>query len=93
MIPTYEFLEERYANAKTRPGTRENHYFLPINDTIVLIKRVSLYRTSFKVVVGNENKEDLMDIAPEKFYVVIYRKNWWVSKVQQCSVNGRDAKI
>jgi hypothetical protein len=62
-----KFLKERCEKTKTVPGTIENHYIRPLNDSTHLVKRVSSSKTSFKAVIGSEDRENLVDIAAEYF--------------------------
>lgn len=88
-----EFLAGRYANATTIPGTRENHYFRPIDKKTLMVKRVSISEKSFIAVVAGKKHTEVMNILPEKYFAVKYEQKWWVGKILEVSDLERDAKI
>ena len=56
--------EERYARCKTIPGTRSHHSFIPISETVLEMKRLSLD------VVGNQFSFGFEKHAPCCFQIV-----------------------
>lgn len=87
-----EFLKGRYANSLSIGGTRENHFFKPLDKNTLLVKRVSLSENSFRATVGVKTKE-MVEITPEKFYAVLYDSKWWIGKILDNCGDERDAKV
>lgn len=91
VIKFTEMLEKRYENISTIPGTRINHFFQPLDESRLLIKRVSSSNKSFQISLGLQKKE--ITIKEEKFVAVIYDNQWWLGKILEVSEVHRDAKI
>lgn len=87
-----DFLEKRYGNSIPIVGTRENHFFKPLDKRKILVKKVSISEKSFTATVDSRTRE-VVNIIPEKFYAVIYDYKWWIGKVLDKCEEERDAKV
>lgn len=67
-------------------------FFQPLDESRLLIKRVSSSNKFFQVSLGFQNKESIT-IKGEKFVAAIYDNQWWLGKILWVSEKHRDAKI
>ncbi len=88
--------EERMKNAKTIPGTRSTHAFVPDQDGKLLLGRIStdiqeeLYT---KVAVGADVPVSRPNIVPGKYIAAVYQRKWYIGNVIEISEDNEDARI
>ncbi|GBL55732.1 hypothetical protein AVEN_262603-1 [Araneus ventricosus] len=81
----------RYQTINTIKGTRSNHSFVPINETQLLVSRVSDFTTTF--IATLESKTIPLTFQDEQYVAYTYGINWWIGKIVECYDEYNDFKI
>ncbi|GBN04988.1 hypothetical protein AVEN_182575-1 [Araneus ventricosus] len=81
----------RYQTVDTIKRTRSNHSFVPINETQLLVSRVSDSTTTFIATLGS--KSIPLILQNEQYVACTYGINWWVGKIVECYGEYNDYKI
>ena len=87
------FLQERFQQSKTIPGTQKLHCFVPLTKNTLCTK---LYSNS-----GVQKEEKLASIETDGlpleeingFVAVVYDEMWWIGYVHNVDENDRNVKI
>ncbi|GBN74622.1 hypothetical protein AVEN_262439-1 [Araneus ventricosus] len=83
-------LAMRYQTVDAIKGTRSNHSFVPINETQLLVSRVSDSTTKFIASLGSKT----IPLSPQnEQYVCTYGIKWWIGKIVECYDEYNDYKI
>lgn len=80
------FLEERFKQARTIPGTRKLHSFTPVSKTIISTKQYSSSCSSKEERVTIRGDELTLEEITG-FITCIYDDQWWVACVLQTEAN------
>ena len=80
------FLEERFKQARTIPGTRRLHSFTPVSKTIIGTKEYSSSSSSKKERVTIRGDELTLEEITG-FITCIYDDQWWVACILQTEGN------
>ena len=93
-------LHNRYSECKTVPGTRSHHSFIPINENVVEMRRVSFDEEGQQFVIGfNEEVEEGFSpsssvccddtlFPPGKYVACIYDRQWHIGIInERCEEN------
>ena len=89
-----EQMAERYTVAKTIPGTRSFHCFVPINKFSIGAKRVS-EEDGFEITFSfsEENKKTKINVNVSQYMACIYDGLPWIGIVQDKSLEDRDVQV
>lgn len=89
-----------FANAKTIPGTRENHCFIPVNKSSLKMSRVSEDQlTNFVVAsVGHRDlpsqcSAQLQTMNPGQYIACMYDEHWWLGNIITCGSESEPNEI
>ena len=90
--------EERFRFGHTLAGTRDNHYFVPIDNTSIRVHRVSTDNLSFIACIEKSpkfstNKIVIQHLRIGMYVACIYDKKWWIGNVCETSTDKSDALI
>ena len=86
------FLEERFKQSRTIPGTRKLHSFVPLSKSMVDTKMFSSSSNSKRQRVTVSEDE----LTPEEitgFITCVYDKQWWVACVLQMDVDCEEVTV
>ncbi|GBL93802.1 hypothetical protein AVEN_153580-1 [Araneus ventricosus] len=81
----------RFKTVDTIKGTRSSHSFVPINETQLLVSRVSDSTTTFITTLGS--KTIPLTFQNEQYVACTYGINWWIGKIVECYDEYNDYKI
>ena len=84
-------LASRFDAAKTIPGTRDNHCYIP-NENQLQVSRVSGV-PGFLVNFENIHERHLSDFVPGQFVTCIYDRKWWVGCIGDTSEANDDIQV
>ncbi|GBN81943.1 hypothetical protein AVEN_199812-1, partial [Araneus ventricosus] len=84
-------LAMRYQTVDTIKGTRSNHSFAPINETQLLVSRVSDSTTTFIATLGSKTLP--LTFQNEQYAACTYGINWWIGKIVEYYDEYNDYKI
>lgn len=86
---------KRFANSHTVSGTRDNHFFSPIDGTKLRVSRVSSDTVSFisNVFTKEHVKVSCTQLQPGQYVACIYETKWWIGNVCKVSIEEQDAQI
>ena len=94
-----ELQTARFMNAKTVPGTREHHCFLPIDNSTLKMSRVSEDRlTNFSVAsVSQTHSTSASQLCPQpttmnpgQYITCMYDQHWWLGVIIASSSDSED---
>ena len=87
-------LEERYLTAKTVPGTRSNHCFIP-TDSVLIMKRISDEIYDEHKFENNVKSTTLnyAEMIPGKYVACIYDGQWYIGLITENSSENRDCNV
>jgi hypothetical protein len=89
-------MKQGYATAKTLPGTRSYHNFIPISNTKIGAKVVSEqleYSFVFNFQTDEIIKECLSNINIGVFICLIYDNNPWIGLIEEIDVENKDFQV
>jgi hypothetical protein len=83
-------LEERFTRvkAKTIPGTRSHHSFVPISTTELKISRIS--EDTFGTIAKVNEIPDMPPYHPGQYIAVIHDQAWYIGNVVEASEANQD---
>lgn len=84
--------EHRFKNAKTIPGTRDNHSFVPSSLTELKVSRVSGEIDNF-IGSGTVGQETVQEYFPGQYIACLYDGNWWCGNIVQRSTEYEDYEV
>ena len=88
-------MEERYKRAGTAPGTRSFHQFIPISNSIIGAKYVSV--DQYYAVQFDFNIVHLLEpgdtLSPSQFVVCFHDRQYWVGIIMEVSTENLDVKV
>ena len=87
--------ETRFMNGHTVAGTRNNHYFVPINEYQLKVGRISGSEYTFIANVGIMSELDKRDLKlqPGQYVACLYDGFWWIGNIYEVDHKERDALI
>ncbi len=94
-----KFLQQRFIEARTLPGTRSFHHFEPLSATVIAVKRVSEdvdYDMRYDLVLGKRVDTEIPEAAEVKasdFVLCSYDKEFWIGFVESVNKDEDDAFI
>ncbi len=94
MEVTREKLKTRFLDAKTIPGTRSYHHFVPLSSSCIGTKRASIdeqyaSKFDFAMEVGQ------LQISPSlnSFTICLYDGEYWIGLIEEIDSAQKDIKI
>lgn len=85
-------MKERYSHAKTVPGTRSYHQFIPLSTNTIAAKRVSDDKEyGIKFYFTQENNK--LKVKPGQFLVCKYDGSFWVGMTCDIDDANNDVKV
>lgn len=91
--------ENRFRFGHTLAGTRENHYFVPIDKKSIQVRKVSRDTVSFIAhTYSTSDVSGCMNIAvqnlqPGQYVVCMYDTKWWIGNICETSSQNCDALV
>jgi len=94
MTAVRSFLQKRFAEGKTIPGTRSSHHFIPVSATEIGHKLTS-EDTSFVDIINFNISSPLStkDIQMSSYITCIYNAFWWVGLVTDVDSEEGDVQV
>ena len=90
-------MEERYASAKTIPGTRSYHEFVPLNNGEIGLKRISdqeHFDSVFSFVPKRDQETNVIaEIQIGQFITCAYDNTPWIGNITEIDSDHRDVLI
>ena len=82
-------------NGHTVAGTRNNHYFVPINEYQLKVGRISGSEYTFIANVGIMSELDKRDLKlqPGQYVACLYDGFWWIGNIYEVDHKERDTLI
>ena len=84
--------EERFKLAKTIPGTRDNHSFVPSSLSELKGSRISGWVDQF-TGNGASGQEKLPAFCPGQYIACLYDGHWWCGSIIERSEEYGDYKV
>ena len=93
-----EAQNERFKNASTVTGTRDNHQFVPLDEQTIKVSKVSGDPSYFVAKIGQgiddtNRSMQIKDIQPGQYVACIYDNEWWVGNICEVSEEEHDARV
>lgn len=91
-----KFLQCRFENARTVPGTRDNHYFLPCDKGMLKVSRVSADTSFFVAQVDKGSDSTTLlntNVQPGQYICCVYDSKWWLGNVMETSDEHEDLRV
>ena len=94
MSETRIFLEDRFLNASTIPGTRSFHQFVPLGDNKIATKRCSEDGEIALVhsFISNTKVTEI-EVFHFDFVCCLYEQQWWIGMVQDINKEEADVAV
>ncbi|CAH0556044.1 unnamed protein product [Brassicogethes aeneus] len=92
-------LEARFQSAKTVPGTRSYHRFVPINNSELILYRLSSddensgFKVSLTVRKKHEKNIDIDELQPGVYVAAVYDDNWFIGCIKERHFDETDLLI
>ena len=88
------FLQDRFVNASTIPGTRNFHQFVPVGNLKIATKRCSEDREIALVHNFNPNTTVTdIEVFHFEFVCCLYEQQWWIGMVQDINKEEADVAV
>jgi len=83
--------EKRFSHAKTVPGTRSFHWFVPLSTTKIQVGYIS---GDISGTFGSQQAamRDL-NLQPGQFVACVYDGEWWLGNITEISTDNDDVKV
>ena len=87
-------LKTRFLNAKTVPGTRSYHHFVPLSISCIGAKRTSIDEEyALKFGFASEVEQIHTSFSLNCFTISLYDKEYWIGLVEEIDSAQKDIKV
>ena len=91
---TREKMRERYEKAKTVPGTRSFHHFVPLSHSKIATKRLSEEKTyTLEFEFDHHATQTALEVTVSQFVCCVYEQATWIGVVCEVDQENEDVLV